>query len=542
MGGGDTITISPEALDGAGTTVLGTKDQLAGALATLVSSLGGCGGMCGDDPAGILVARSVDEGTKAEIVALVGVVNSIGKIGDGLRLSAANYAKAEHHSKLGSQGEEWPTPTASQSVSAKLPPTSEGGESEPALWKAVESIVGMVWPNGEPGKLRSAAGAWRAMGSACQSAASGLDGPKGVAAEQQIPEGEKVSTAFGKAATALGQAVSQCNQIAGHLDDYAGRIDKVHKALLDLASKLTNLVKTAIDEVKSWFTDEPDVVGQIVSDIKTILSNFLGECQALAEIVGPVIAAAASAMAQTVAAYAQMALQAVEDVAYNVAADVVNAVATLGNAMIQHPEDVISMVAGVGLMVLGAGGEVAGVALDATVIGAAVGVPANVVSAAAIASGAAMAGGGALKLGQDASKDPVTVMESRSGQARNPDGTFAGGRYGKEAEKEGLNNYHERYPSREMITKQQKVQAQTEAGESKATLPDGYAKKPDGTWEILEVKSGSSPLTEGQKALRDQIEREGSADLTVVDDSGNVRTIKATSYHVEEVASEGPAK
>lgn len=52
----------------------------------------------------------------------------------------------------------------------------------------------------------------------------------------------------------------------------------------------------------------------------------------------------------------------------------------------------------------GAGGEIGGLALDATGVGLLVGVPAAVVSAAAITTGAATAAAGAAKLGQDLSR------------------------------------------------------------------------------------------------------------------------------------------
>lgn len=101
-------------------------------------------------------------------------------------------------------------------------------------------------------------------------------------------------------------------------------------------------------------------------------------------------------------------------------ADVVNALSSVGNAMLHHPEDILEMLGGAALMTLGAGGEVAGVALDATGIGAVVGVPANVVSAAAIATGAGMLTMGATNTARQAAEDPVeavTVEDEPAGYA-----------------------------------------------------------------------------------------------------------------------------
>ncbi|WP_436524233.1 putative T7SS-secreted protein [Actinoplanes sp. HUAS TT8] len=74
----------------------------------------------------------------------------------------------------------------------------------------------------------------------------------------------------------------------------------------------------------------------------------------------------------------------------DVGADVVNTLASMGNAVIHHPGDVATAAAGIGLMLLSSGGEGLGVALDATGAGAVVGVPLNVVSAAGLATGATM--------------------------------------------------------------------------------------------------------------------------------------------------------
>jgi RHS repeat-associated protein len=59
------------------------------------------------------------------------------------------------------------------------------------------------------------------------------------------------------------------------------------------------------------------------------------------------------------------------------------------------------MFAGVAVFALGAGVEVAGIALDLTVIGATIGIPANIAGLAIMAAGATMAGVGAYGYGQD---------------------------------------------------------------------------------------------------------------------------------------------
>jgi hypothetical protein len=78
------------------------------------------------------------------------------------------------------------------------------------------------------------------------------------------------------------------------------------------------------------------------------------------------------------------------------------------------------------MMVLGAGGEVAGVALDATGIGAIIGVPINVASAALIVGGAAVAGAAAWDAGQTAQDLQWNNSASAEGAAKYGDDVAEG--------------------------------------------------------------------------------------------------------------------
>lgn len=77
--------------------------------------------------------------------------------------------------------------------------------------------------------------------------------------------------------------------------------------------------------------------------------------------------------------------------------------------------DGAAIAAGIGLMVLGAGGQVGGVALDATGVGVVVGVPVHIASAAVITSGVAVAGVGAASLGQHLGQMNAEAQGGRGG-------------------------------------------------------------------------------------------------------------------------------
>jgi hypothetical protein len=105
----------------------------------------------------------------------------------------------------------------------------------------------------------------------------------------------------------------------------------------------------------------------------------------------------------------------VAHVAKEVGETVLTDLASVGNAMVHDPGSVLEVAGGLGLATLGVGGEVGGVVLDATGIGAVVGVPAAAVSATAIAGGLGMAGLGLSNIVHDAAGPDRVNMNSDGG-------------------------------------------------------------------------------------------------------------------------------
>ncbi|AGL14300.1 hypothetical protein L083_0790 [Actinoplanes sp. N902-109] len=95
----------------------------------------------------------------------------------------------------------------------------------------------------------------------------------------------------------------------------------------------------------------------------------------------------------------------------DVGADVVNTLASFGNATLHHPGEFLTAAAGIGLTMVSAGGDGLGIALDATGVGAVVGVPLNVLSTAGVVAGAGLtAAAGASLMQHAATDDAVSPM------------------------------------------------------------------------------------------------------------------------------------
>jgi hypothetical protein len=106
------------------------------------------------------------------------------------------------------------------------------------------------------------------------------------------------------------------------------------------------------------------------------------------------------------------------DFVHDTGGHLVNGLASLGNAMLNHPGSTAAAAAGIGLAALSSGGEGLGFALDATGVGAIAGVPLNIVSAAGVAAGVGMTTAAMSDLGAHAAGDDhVSPVETEGGSA-----------------------------------------------------------------------------------------------------------------------------
>lgn len=288
------LACDPTALDRAGATVVATGESLGSVISALTSALAGSSGMAGDDPVGATVGRAYNGAAAKVIEAMTSTRNGLCSIGDGVRMSAHNYAIAEAMSDVTGRAGGLPTPpvTGPLTVGASPPSAVGAGSGAPAGWSWVAPYIGMIWPTGDSAKLRAAAAAWTTAGvnfMTTEIAAGG--GTMAAIAAQQIPEVAAINKALADASGATSSVAQQCQTIAEQLTSYAAKIDKVHAAILDLLSRICDPL-TGIKEVWDLLTDEDeDEIKRIADDIKTVVDNFARE----AETLGGQIEAAMSA-------------------------------------------------------------------------------------------------------------------------------------------------------------------------------------------------------------------------------------------------------
>lgn len=292
------LACDPTALDRAGATVLSTGESLGSVISALTTALAGSAGMAGDDPVGAALGRTYNGAAAKVIEAMTSTRNGLCSIGDGVRMSAHNYAHAEAMSYVTGRAEGLPTPPVTAPLAAPShPPSAVGaGSAAPAGWSWVAPYIGMIWPTGDSAKLRAAAAAWTTAGvnfMTTEIAAGG--GSMAAIAAQQIPEAAAINKALADASGATASVAQQCQTIAAQLNSYAAQIDKVHAAILDLLSRICDPM-TGIKEVWDLLTDEDeDEIKRIADDIKTVVDSFSREAETLGGQIEATMSAAATA-------------------------------------------------------------------------------------------------------------------------------------------------------------------------------------------------------------------------------------------------------
>lgn len=179
-----------------------------------------------------------------------------------------------------------------------------------------------------------------------------------------------------------------------------------------------------------------------------------------------------------------------------------NTVASLAQAFVDHPELLFEVLGGALMIQSGLAGEAGGIALDATGLGAAAGVPVNVASAGLIVAGVGAASAGMLQAaGFAASSSKVEIFERH--YTRGPDGKFSGfDEESKIKEQEDLDRAEEILGG---PIERKQVLARVIGGRPTGRYYDGLFLNADGTYTAIEVKTGTGRYKGTDQELFDSL-------------------------------------
>jgi hypothetical protein len=165
-----------------------------------------------------------------------------------------------------------------------MPPPLGSGVAAPVGWALVEAFVGDVWPDGNPGDMRAAAGAWRAFADTITGLAGQVEAAGPGLSAQQIPESSQMTDALGKIGGGLTKIANGARALAASVDGFAATVDATQTAVRNLLHQLSPA--GVLETIGGIFTGHNplDEIKKIADEIKTVLNNMKREADALTKV------------------------------------------------------------------------------------------------------------------------------------------------------------------------------------------------------------------------------------------------------------------
>lgn len=230
------LDVDPSAFTAA-SAIIGREvvDQLVGVLAGVGSGLAGTAAMGGSDPGGVRWATAYDEAAAVAVGGVADLANACHVIATLLAQSGFNHAAAD----AASNPRGMPPPDTTDYASAPpaavpaLPSASGGSVGPPSGWGMIQSLVGLVWPDGNPTTLRLAGGAWATASSAMRSASVLVPTAVSAIESVQSPEIEDAVAVCRGVGADIDDVAIGCRDLATACADYADHVEQCHRAIED---------------------------------------------------------------------------------------------------------------------------------------------------------------------------------------------------------------------------------------------------------------------------------------------------------------------
>ncbi|MBF6278689.1 MULTISPECIES: GH-E family nuclease [Nocardia] len=233
--------------------------SLVPAITNLCSTLKDCGGSAGSDNAGLTWSNDYDPVAFDTVDALGDLALACGQMHDLLQFTGTNHANANSQSEPNSDPNAVLFPPGSLTVyQPPEPPKAFGGsDPEPTGWSWVKGAVqGELWPNGDPDKLREAAGAWRLMATKLRMATITMPGARSHIEAQQSPETQQALEQHDLVKGQFESLAGTCDQLAASCDAYADSLHTTKKAIIHALVEMVALI--AVDQaagfIGAWLT------------------------------------------------------------------------------------------------------------------------------------------------------------------------------------------------------------------------------------------------------------------------------------------------
>ena len=228
----------------------GANRAVIDAVSTLTSALAGCGAMAGTDTGGEEWAAQYDPAAAKLVQTGCTMGSALANMANLLNGSLANHAGAEHGAMiypgepLADAGDSDPS-HGIEALSTPAPPSAAGGTGDqPGWWHWIASHVeGLLWPDADTGKLRTAGAAWIAAGHAISDQRYAVDAADAALYAITSPEMADVHGACTDLSTYLSDLGAAYLAIGKACNDYAQHVDDKHQEVED---ELTSFIEWTI--------------------------------------------------------------------------------------------------------------------------------------------------------------------------------------------------------------------------------------------------------------------------------------------------------
>ncbi|MDR6200881.1 hypothetical protein QE374_002790 [Microbacterium sp. SORGH_AS428] len=226
----------------------GVASVVADAERALGSALAGSERIAGSDAAGGEWAAQYDQVAQLTAQTINDLEAAALTVAELLKQSGVNHAAADADSNplgaiLQSPAASW---SSEVGVCVSVPSVAGGSIPTPDGWEQLISLVAITWPDGDAGKLRAVASAWRTVASTLESAWPAVTDALTSLDQIQSPEIDAARGVCITVGDAITDTATQARTLADAADEYAGHVDEVQAAMREQISIL--LAETVLIE------------------------------------------------------------------------------------------------------------------------------------------------------------------------------------------------------------------------------------------------------------------------------------------------------
>ncbi|PNW08372.1 MULTISPECIES: hypothetical protein [Microbacterium] len=228
------ITVDPDAWYAASTKFgANVARTLSDAESALGATLADSGRIAGNDPSGAAWAQAYDQTAPAVAQAINDAVAAALTVSGLLRQTGLNHASADADSNA--LGAMLQAPIAVDApafgVCVSVPSVAGGSLGPPNGWLDIQKYVAVIWPDGDPTKLRALALAWRDCATTLESAWPSISSALTALADEESPEVDSARGVCITVGDSLTDIAAQARAIADSAETLAQHIDDAQNEL-----------------------------------------------------------------------------------------------------------------------------------------------------------------------------------------------------------------------------------------------------------------------------------------------------------------------